>query len=101
MIALLLSRHMRGGLAGAGTATVPWGHRSLVHPLPSREWNPPLYHLNQLHADRQPLQLSGALYMLYIYTPEIPIAIVLKFARFASICYVTAVILGFKDWFMS
>ena len=32
---------MRGGLAGAGTATVPWGHRSLVHPPPFWGWNLP------------------------------------------------------------
>jgi hypothetical protein len=28
------SRQMRGGLAGAGTATVPWGHRITRPPTP-------------------------------------------------------------------
>ena len=34
LIAFLLSRHMRGGLAGAGTATMPWRHGITRPPTP-------------------------------------------------------------------
>eukprot|EP01047_Picozoa_sp_COSAG01_P038440 COSAG01_NODE_3119_length_6560_cov_719.065315_4_plen_97_part_00 len=40
----LLSRHMRGGLAGAGTTTVPWGHRITRPPTPLSGVESPLCH---------------------------------------------------------
>jgi hypothetical protein len=47
----------------------PGGMGSLVHPLPSREWNLPFaIPFHQLYADRQPQQPSGAtLYALHIH----------------------------------
>jgi hypothetical protein len=50
----------------------PGGMGSLVHPLPSREWNLPFaIPFHQLYADRQPQQPSGAtLYALHIHCPN-------------------------------
>jgi hypothetical protein len=77
--AVMLSRQMRGGLAGAGTATVPWGHGSTRPPTPPSGVESPLYHpLHQPFINHmQTASLNSRAvqhYMLYIYI-EVLIAI--------------------------